>query len=155
MVGIVVGECHTDHEEDRQNRKDENPQAGKSKQCFIKIMIEKRVQKGSVGRKLLSGAKNPLLFSILADIHSPDKKERQNNNNGQNTEQENQKAVVSVDRSAVDLLCLHRSQCGQFAEVYHTEPGNVPEEKKLRRKEGQSFDDLSSEQRTQSHNEIG
>ena len=101
MILVIVRERYADHEENRQNRKDENAGNRKCEQRLMEIAVKKRKQYLFIGRKFLAFFKKILFVIVLPNIFTPYKYESYKRYDRQKTEKKNEKAVVTVDRDSV------------------------------------------------------
>ena len=155
MLLVIVCEGNTDHENNRQNRKYENSKRRKCQKRFVKMLIQQRVKCLTVRGKSFSLLQPKLLDHILTDIHSPDKEKGSNQNDGQNSEEQNQKAVVSVHGLAADFLCRYRSKRRNLAYILPAELNQVEEEQNFRSQKCKSLDHLTAKDRPEAHHHIG
>ena len=106
------------------------------------------------GSKRFSFLQPKLLEHILPHIHSPDKEKGSNQNDGQNSEEQDQKAVVSVHGLTADFLCRHRSKRRNLAYILPAERNQIEEEQNLRSQKCKSLDHLTAKNRPEAHHDI-
>ena len=155
MRGVIVGEGHTDHEDDRQDREDEDARDRQGEQGLVEVLVEQRGEILLVRGQALAELQALLGLAVLLDVDAPEVDQRGDDDDGEQTVEQDQEAVVAVDGLAALLVGLYGAEGEELAQVPPAEIQDIEQNAALEAEHREAAHDLSACELAEAHDQEG